>query len=102
MLVSKYLAGGSLTALMKDKANLSLDIGPIAVGEAFARLVGKCLCAIERSKTSDFFRIGGGQATCTLPKKRPYRPLDHIYHKDTQWEWAYGDIPCVYEKAVCI
>ena len=43
VLVSKYLAGGSLTALMKDKADLSLDVRPIAVGEALRRLVGKCL-----------------------------------------------------------
>ena len=55
MLVSKYLAGGSLTALMKDKADLSRDIRPIAVGEALCCLVGKCLWAVERSKASDFF-----------------------------------------------
>ena len=55
VLVSKYLAGGSLTALMKDNDDLSLDIRPIAVGEALRRLVGKCLCAVERSKACDFF-----------------------------------------------
>ena len=31
VLVSKYLAGGSLTALIKNKADLYLDIRPIAV-----------------------------------------------------------------------
>ena len=55
VLVSKYLAGGSLTALMKDKADLSLDIRPIAVGVALRRLLRKCLCAVERSMASDFF-----------------------------------------------
>ena len=52
-LVSKYLAGGSPTALIKDKADLSLDICPIAV--CLHRLVGKCLRAVEMSKASDFF-----------------------------------------------
>ncbi|KAL5460331.1 hypothetical protein EMCRGX_G033776 [Ephydatia muelleri] len=42
--ISRYLAGGSLTALIKDKEGLSLDIHPIAVGEAIRRLTEKCLC----------------------------------------------------------
>ena len=40
--VSKFLAGGSLTALDKDNPNRLLDIRPIAVGEALHCLVGKC------------------------------------------------------------
>ena len=79
VLVSKYLAGGSLTALMKDKADLSLDIRPIAVREALCRLVGKCLCAVERSKASDFFcpsSICSGQSICS----RESNSLSQVLH----------------------
>ena len=55
VVVSKHLAGGSLTALLKSEEDLPLDIRPIAVGEALRRLVGKCVCAVEKSKASDFF-----------------------------------------------
>ena len=37
MPISRYLAGGSLTALIKNKEGLPLDIRPIAVGEAMRR-----------------------------------------------------------------
>ena len=53
--VSKYLAGGSLTALVKNKEGRPLDIRPIVVGEALRRLTGKCLCIITKPKASDFF-----------------------------------------------
>ena len=53
--VSKHLAGGSLTALVKSEEDFPLDIRPIAVGEALRRLVGKCVCVVEKSKASDFF-----------------------------------------------
>ena len=53
--VSKYLAGGSLTALVKDRPDSSPDVRPIAVGEALRRLVGKCLCLVIKSKLADFF-----------------------------------------------
>lgn len=39
-LVSKYLAGGSLVALAKNKQHFPPDIHPIVVGEALRRLVG--------------------------------------------------------------
>ena len=55
VVVSKHLAGGSLIALLKSEEDLPLDIRPIAVGEALRRLVGKCVCAVEKSKASDFF-----------------------------------------------
>ena len=51
--VSKHLAGGSLTVLVKSEEDLPLDIRPIAVG--VRHLVGKCVCAVEKSKASDFF-----------------------------------------------
>ena len=53
--VSKFLAGGSLTALVKNKEGRPLDIRPIVVGEALRRLTGKCLCIITKPKASDFF-----------------------------------------------
>ena len=53
--VSKFLAGGSLTALVKNKEGCPLDICPIVVGEALRRLTGKCLCIITKPKASDFF-----------------------------------------------
>ena len=53
--VSKFVAGGSLTALVKNKEGHPLDIHPIVVGEALRRLTGKCLCIITKPKASDFF-----------------------------------------------
>ena len=53
--VSKFLAGGSLTALVKNKEGRPLDIRPIAVGEALRRLTGKCLCIITKPKATNFF-----------------------------------------------
>ena len=53
--VSKFVAGGSLTALVKNKEGHPLDIRPIVVGEALRRLTGKCLCIITKPKASDFF-----------------------------------------------
>ena len=53
--VSKFLAGGSLTALVKNKEGRPLDIHPIVVGEALRHLTGKCLCIITKPKASDFF-----------------------------------------------
>ena len=54
-MIASFLAGGNLTALVKSKQGSSLDIRPIAVGEALRRLIGKCLCALVRSKASEFF-----------------------------------------------
>ena len=53
--VSQYLAGGSLTALVKDKPDFPPDIRPIVVEEALRRLTGKCLCAVQKSMASEFF-----------------------------------------------
>ena len=54
-MVSKFLAGGSLIALSKDKPGSPPDIRPITVGETLRRLVGKCLCRITKEKASEFF-----------------------------------------------
>ena len=40
--VSKFMAGGRLIALNKNKEGSPPDIRPIIVGESFA---GKCICA---------------------------------------------------------
>ena len=53
--IAKFLAGGSLTALMKNEEGSPLDISPIVVGETLRRLTGKCLCIISRAKASEFF-----------------------------------------------
>ena len=62
--VSKFLAGGSLTALVKNKEGRPLDIRPIVVGEALRRLTGKCLCIITKPKASDFFTPFQYGVTC--------------------------------------
>ena len=53
--IAKFLAGGSLTALMKNEEGSPLDIRQIVVGETLRRLTGKCLCIISRAKASEFF-----------------------------------------------
>ena len=55
-MIASFLAGGNLTALAKSMQDSSLDIRPIAVGEALRRLTGECLCALMRSKASEFFQ----------------------------------------------
>ena len=55
-MISAFLAGGNLTALVKSKQGCTMDIRPIAVGEALRRLTGKCLCALVRAKASEFFQ----------------------------------------------
>ncbi|KAL5494111.1 hypothetical protein EMCRGX_G015387 [Ephydatia muelleri] len=52
--VARFLAGGNLVALEKNKPNCPPDIRPIAVGEAIRRLAGKCLCVIPKEKAHDF------------------------------------------------
>eukprot|EP00731_Ephydatia_muelleri_P026672 Em0018g772a len=54
--VSRFLAGGSLIALNKNKECCAPDIRPIAVGETLRRLVGKCMCVLLKVKAADFFQ----------------------------------------------
>eukprot|EP00731_Ephydatia_muelleri_P002290 Em0001g2290a len=59
--VARFLAGGNLVALEKNKHNCPPDIRPIAVGEAIRRLAGKCLCSMTKAKAHDFlapFQLG--------------------------------------------
>ena len=55
--VSKYLAGGSLTAIVKNKEGHPLDIRLIAVGESLRRLTGKCLCVISKQNSLPLFSL---------------------------------------------
>ena len=50
--IAEYLAGATVIALKKPMGN---DICPIAVGEVLRRLTSKCLCAIVKSKGSEYF-----------------------------------------------
>ena len=52
--VARFLAGGNLVALEKNKPNFPPDIWLIAVGEAIRHLAGKCLCVIPKGKAHDF------------------------------------------------
>ena len=54
--VSKFLAGGCLIALNKNKEGCPPDIRPIAVGETIRRLTGKCMCALVKDKATEFFQ----------------------------------------------
>ena len=54
--VSKFMAGGRLIALNKDKEGSPPDIRPIVVGESLRRLAGKCICASLKEKISSFFQ----------------------------------------------
>ena len=53
--VSAYLAGGKLIALDKSKEGSPPFVRPIAVGETFCRLTGKCICTIFWNIFSSFF-----------------------------------------------
>ena len=50
--VAPFLAGASLLALPK----VSGGIRPIAIGEVFRRLVGKCLCAAVKEQAQQYFQ----------------------------------------------
>ena len=54
--VSKFMAGGRLIALNKDKEGSPPDIRPIVVGESLRRLAGKGICASLKEKISSFFQ----------------------------------------------
>ena len=49
--MAPYMAGAALMALVKDNGG----VRPIAVGEVFRRLVGKCLCASVKEDAQQYF-----------------------------------------------
>ena len=53
--VAKFLAGGSLVALIKEIPNCPHDIRPITVSEALRRLTSKCLCILTKAKAAEYF-----------------------------------------------
>ncbi|KAL5510752.1 hypothetical protein EMCRGX_G006353 [Ephydatia muelleri] len=82
--VSRHLAGGSLTALVKGKPGLPPDICPIAVGEALRRLTGKCLCAVLKSKASEFFAPFQLGVACPAGAEKVIHGLRHCIEE--HWE----------------
>eukprot|EP00731_Ephydatia_muelleri_P032933 Em0024g477a len=82
--VSRHLAGGSLTALVKGKPGLPPDIRPIAVGEALRRLTGKCLCAVLKSKASEFFAPFQFGVACPAGAEKGIHGLRHCIEE--HWE----------------
>ena len=65
-LISPFLAGGNLTALVKSKDSCALDICPIAVGETLRRLTAKCLCAVVKAKAAEFFQPHQFGYSCSI------------------------------------
>ena len=53
--VTKFLAGGSLIALVKNKPDSPPDVRAIAVREVLRRLTSKCLCRLTKAKAAEFF-----------------------------------------------
>ena len=72
LVVSKFLAGGSLIALSKDKPGSPPDIRPVTVGETLRRLVAKCLCRITKVKASEFFSHHKLGVACPYGLRRLY------------------------------
>ena len=69
LFITKYLVGGSLTALMKIKEGHLLDIRQIAVGKLSRRLRRKCLCIISKEKGSEFFSPFHFGVACPADRK---------------------------------
>ena len=82
--MSKFLAGGSLTALNKQKEGCPPDFRPIAVGETLRRLTGKCLCALVKEKASDFFQPLQLGVSCTLGSEKIIHGLRRCM--DEHWD----------------
>ena len=65
-LISPFLAGGNLTALVKSKDSCASDIRPIAVGKTLHRLTAKCLCAVVKAKAAEFFQPHQFGVSCSM------------------------------------
>eukprot|EP00731_Ephydatia_muelleri_P017043 Em0010g141a len=75
-LISPFLAGGNLTALVKSKDSCALDICPIAVGKTLRRLTAKCLCAVVKAKAAEFFQPHQFGVSCSMgAEKIAHGPL---------------------------
>ena len=82
--VSQYLAGGSLTALVKDKPGFPPDISPIVVGKVLHCLTGICLCAVQKSKASEFFAPFQFGVACPVGAEKVIHGLRHCIEE--HWE----------------
>eukprot|EP00731_Ephydatia_muelleri_P004441 Em0002g617a len=72
-LISPFLAGGNLTALVKSKDSCASDIRPIAVGETLRRLTAKCLCAVVKAKAAEFFQPHQFGVSCSMGAEKSTR-----------------------------
>ena len=73
-----------LVFLQKGKPGLPPDIRPIAVGEALRRLTGKCLCAVLKSKASEFFAPFQLGVACPAGAEKVIHGLRHCIEE--HWE----------------
>ncbi|KAL5468738.1 hypothetical protein EMCRGX_G029849 [Ephydatia muelleri] len=89
-LISPFLAGGNLTALVKSKDSCALDICPIAVGKTLRRLTAKCLCAVVKAKAAEFFQPHQFGVSCSMGAEK-------IAHELYPWVlWCYGQHPILW------
>eukprot|EP00731_Ephydatia_muelleri_P015211 Em0008g931a len=83
-LISPFLAGGNLTALVKSKDSCASDIRPIAVGETLCRLTAKCLCAVVKAKAAEFFQPHKFGVSCSMGAEKIAHGLRACV--DRQWK----------------
>ena len=77
--VSRFMAGGSLTALSKLKPGCAPDIRPIAVGEVLRRLTGKCLCAVIKYRVINFFEPIQFCVACPMGSEKVIHELGPVW-----------------------
>ena len=80
--VSKFLAGGSLTALNKQKEGCPPDTRPIGVGKTLRWLTGKCLCALVKEKSFNFFQPLQFGVSCSTLGSEKRRRMDEHWDSD--------------------
>ncbi|KAL5505108.1 hypothetical protein EMCRGX_G006489 [Ephydatia muelleri] len=76
---AKYLAGGSLIALEKNKPDCPPDVRPIEC----LRLMGKCLCIVSKQKVDDFLMPHQMGAACPSGSEKIIHGL--CYCVDENW-----------------
>ena len=81
--VSAYLAGGKLIALDKSKEGSPPFVRPIAVGETFCRLTGKCICTIFWNIFSSFFEPSQFGVACKAGAEK----IRHSLRRSIEDNW---------------
>ena len=84
---SPYFAGASLVALRKTRPDEPLDVRPIAVGEVFRRLVGKCVCHITSQKAREILQPAQFGVACPLGTEK----VVHQIHDLISEHWDNDD-----------